>query len=598
MIRSSGGINNIQQFQRSRWSKLGYHGRGKYAIKNGSAYVHYLQQHYQSSGLKQIKDYRADPTKDFSAFGTQADDNFKQFLKDPGKLQSNKALKEYGNAMKKKLNNNAINLFAKAVDDNLLKKIDQAFGKAFKEIVNFNRGTALEKYQEMGSLSERLKKLDALLDPKKTEEAFTEFAGFLNDINVIVELMERSARGSSESQLVFVHYLKSVLSTAVETVTNAESKTIQDFLVTIRKQLQKENESVRIIKNSQYQQALNYYINFIDSLISFSNKEKRSFSQVMENLQQQFISTGLGEATAFMQEQCVLQAQEKTFKDFMTGTKTVSNKFGKNSTVTRKTDIKIKDQKVTLEIDGKKHEIKADLDLSVKFYKTNVYQVSASKPGVMTFESGSGGSLKEFFAAIGLQQQQEYNIYNYLTFMGLTDEFKNLILKRQFFRLFSTAANKSSNIDFSSYLLVNGELISVYSLFRFMQEQFNKENDGYIKNCIKLYLQRSGGKGAKSLSSKKTIKENENWMFLNQWESSNEYMSQIKMSTKTKKFIPAARGDQAISRANLSLAWKRAKIMVNDINSATIHATIHLHKIIQAFSSNQSEIQVNAYTPK
>ena len=127
--------------------------------------------------------------------------------------------------------------------------------------------------------------------------------------------------------------------------------------------------------------------------------------------------------------------------------------------------------------------------------------------------------------------------------MGLTDEFKNLILKRQFFRLFSTAANKSSNIDFSSYLLVNGELISVYSLFRFMQEQFNKENDGYIKNCIKLYLQRSGGKGAKSLSSKKTIKENENWMFLNQWESSNEYMSQIKMSTKTKKFIPAARGD-------------------------------------------------------
>ena len=137
--------------------------------------------------------------------------------------------------MKKKLNNNAINLFAKAVDDNLLEKIDQAFGKAFKEIVNFNRGTALEKYQEMGSLSERLKKLDALLDPKKTEEAFTEFAGFLNDINVIVELMERSARGSSESQLVFAHYLKSVLSTAVETVTNAESKTIQDFLVTIRK---------------------------------------------------------------------------------------------------------------------------------------------------------------------------------------------------------------------------------------------------------------------------------------------------------------------------------------------------------------------------
>lgn len=60
----------------------------------------------------------------------------------------------------------------------------------------------------------------------------------------------------------------------------------------------------------------------------------------------------------------------------MTGTKTVSNKFGKNSTITRKTDVKIKDQRITLEINEKTHEIKADLDLSVKFYKTNVFQVS------------------------------------------------------------------------------------------------------------------------------------------------------------------------------------------------------------------------------
>lgn len=45
MIRSSGGINNIQQFQRSRWSTHGYHGRGKNAFKknDGSVYVHYLQ---------------------------------------------------------------------------------------------------------------------------------------------------------------------------------------------------------------------------------------------------------------------------------------------------------------------------------------------------------------------------------------------------------------------------------------------------------------------------------------------------------------------------------------------------------------------------
>lgn len=593
MIRSSGGINNIQQFQRSSWSTHGFRGRGKNAIKDGSVYVHYLQQHYQSSGLKQIKDYRANPAQEFSAFGTEADKEFKEFLKDAENLQSDKALNEYRNAMKKKLSNNAINLFANAVDNTILEKIDQAFGEAFQKIVNFNRGEALKTYQEkMGSLSERLNKLDELLDPKKTKEAFEEFANFLNDINEIVKLMERSAK-SSGSQLVFFNYLKSILSTA----TKAESKTIQDFLITIQKQLQKESKDVKKIKNSQYQQALNYYMNFIDSLISFSNKEKRSFSEVMDNLQQQFISTGLGEATAFMQEQCVSQAQEKTFKDFMTGTKTVSNKFGKNSTITRKTDVKIKDQIITLEINEKTHKIKADLDLSVKFYKTNAFQVSQPGLGTMTINSGSGGSLKEFFEAIGLQEEQRYNMYNYLTFVGLTNEFKNLILKRQFFRLFSTAENGSSNIDFSSYLLVNGELISMYSLFRFIQEKLPNTKNDTINKYIKLYLQRSTGKEAKSLSSRKKIKEKENWMFLNRWESSNENMSQMKLSTKTKKFIPAERGDQAISRANLVLAWKRAKIMVNDINKATIHATIHLHKIIQA-CANDKKIAINKYTNK
>lgn len=60
----------------------------------------------------------------------------------------------------------------------------------------------------------------------------------------------------------------------------------------------------------------------------------------------------------------------------MTGTKTASNKFGKNSAITRKTDVKIKDQIITLILDEKKYKITVDLDLSVKFYKTNVFQVS------------------------------------------------------------------------------------------------------------------------------------------------------------------------------------------------------------------------------
>ena len=137
--------------------------------------------------------------------------------------------------MKKKLNNNATDLVAKAVDNMTLEEIDQAFGKAFQEIVNFNRGGALKTYQEkMGLLSERLKKLYALLDPEKIKEAFKEFADFLNDINKIVELMERSAK-SSGSQLVFFNYLNSILSTACKTVTNEKSKTIQDFLITIQK---------------------------------------------------------------------------------------------------------------------------------------------------------------------------------------------------------------------------------------------------------------------------------------------------------------------------------------------------------------------------
>lgn len=150
--------------------------------------------------------------------------------------------------MKKRLNNNAIDLFENVVNDDVLGKIDKAFGKAFQNIVNFNRGKALEKYQKMGSLPERLKKLDELLDPKKTKEAFTEFFNFLKDINEIVELMERSTKSDPKKSLVFFTYLNSILTEA----TTKKSKTIQDFLTTIQKLLKKENKDVEIIKNSQY----------------------------------------------------------------------------------------------------------------------------------------------------------------------------------------------------------------------------------------------------------------------------------------------------------------------------------------------------------
>jgi len=57
-------------------------------------------------------------------------------------------------------------------------------------------------------------------------------------------------------------------------------------------------------------------------------------------------------------------------------------------------------------------------------------------------------------------------------------------------------------------------------------------------------------------------------MFKNQWKSA-----------EGRKKVPSP------YTANYEAAWKRVRILVDDINKATIHATMHLHKIIQLYST-------------
>ena len=57
-------------------------------------------------------------------------------------------------------------------------------------------------------------------------------------------------------------------------------------------------------------------------------------------------------------------------------------------------------------------------------------------------------------------------------------------------------------------------------------------------------------------------------MFKNQWQS-----------------VVGSKKTPSPDTANYEAAWKRARILVDDINKATIHATMHLHKIIQLYST-------------
>ena len=555
MKRSRGGVNDAFASQKtgfsgSKWSKVGYKSRGLKAIYKNSVYIHYMQQHFHSSGGgSEDMIFRSSNILESMFNNAKAD-----------------AISLYSNAMQKKMNQKDLDslsayLNTSLINGDFLDSLDEAMAEQFQNIIK-DRSKAFEYYQNnFGKVSEIAQNVFKDI-VEQGDSSIKNLSLFIKKINHLTHLMERGS-----NKIVFWAILNKAYRTALH---SPQSKTTASFLKKIETQLKSQATS-QIIKETQYAESLQYYLNVLQELKLLASEKDyykiaRGFSK---KFKQNYISKGLAEVTTWKADQL---ADTTILKNIPTGKNITTNvKYDSQKNIF-KSDNTYKDQQVTLRLKENEFNIQMQLQLSIKFYQSAAFNRNSSGISTMDISSGSGGTLEEFFDAIKLAEENKYQIYNALTFVGISEQFKNLILRRQFFRLFSTNGYQDSSFqDFSGYILVNGELVSIWRLFNFIQKKLdtNEKIDDYINLVFERSdSNRKSANGSSRLVGPKTLHIDDNWMFLNQWQNSG-----------------GGRGHAALIRKNLGAAWKRAEIINNDINATTIHATLHLHKVIQAFSS-------------
>lgn len=519
-------------------------------------YIHFLQQHYNQSGLQ----------------GNETPFNKAAFLND-GRVAASLAQKDYKNALLAKISPEdaaALGLVTQQGSQQLLDSLNEAFGMALLDALNFDREEAHRIYREdLGPLN----KVAETVIPTIRDSVENLQNKFIQPIINIVEAMEKGSNNTA-----FSAFLNDALKNAKDKGKSTSKELLENFL----KQLNSSDGSV--VTDSEYKQGLEYFKTIMTKVHDFVRDTSKTgindafklTNSISQILQQDLFSTEMGQITAVKRDALInagLNQVNTALNYVFTGKKQIQNKHYENGKKnTFKTDITIPGKYITLKIKDKERELSVQLQASVKFLKTQAWTL---KGGAIDVNSGSGGSLLEFFDAMNYDLQQRYDIYNYLTFVGLSQSFARIMMQRQLFRLFSTGSDSSAGqkIDFSTHILANGELISIWELFKFINKF--KDTTELFKQYINFYLQRNLKK-TKKLTSRQNvgqtrIKINENWMFLNQWYQGS-----------SKKRV---RGSAALKRKDIGAAWYRARVVFNDINAAVINATLHLHKIAQQWAT-------------
>lgn len=240
------------------------------------------------------------------------------------------------------------------------------------------------------------------------------------------------------------------------------------------------------------------------------------------------------------------------------GTLEFDEKFQDNSKIaTGKTDVNLKNVKITLENFLRGAELITEVGLSVKSYRvTNFLKNGKALP--KTISSGRGGNLQTAFKAIfGDNEMGNYYAYNTIAFRtnNQVDEaslaLNDLIIARRFNRLFMQRNKR----DFSQILVVNGQVFSFWEIIKSIAEA-----------------------GSARFSSSKNI---------------NQIVSLSIPDTKTIKNI-----NQRIENANIiggiredgsewaAIPWARSKRVLQVINKATVSAKIHLDNYYRLLNKN------------
>jgi hypothetical protein len=162
------------------------------------------------------------------------------------------------------------------------------------------------------------------------------------------------------------------------------------------------------------------------------------------------------------------------------------------SSATGKTDIKAKN--VTFTIDGYNDisggEITLDLGLSNKTYKTNHVKGLDNKIKSQTYEVGAGGTLQEAFQLLfGGNIYNKYLAYNIIAHRSQrpieAEALQDIILTRQLLRLFSS---RGGSQDFSQFMILNGEVVSIWSLILAAQNFVGKSRSVNTDQPISLSI--------------------------------------------------------------------------------------------------------------
>lgn len=191
-------------------------------------------------------------------------------------------------------------------------------------------------------------------------------------------------------------------------------------------------------------------------------------------------------------------------------------------------------------------EIKINLGGSMKFYKGQPFQPLSNKSSKsLTIGSGSGGSLADALNAIyGGSFKALYYAYNALAHEQIhnLDLIHEALLSRHILRLFSTTGGAS---DFSQFLLINGEIVTVWDLVRYVSD---------ITNNISKSASQKGNNQAISISI-----------------------------PGRKEIIAANTIDENSQQTQLIQAYNRSKNVNSAIHAARITAVLHVNRLAQLY---------------
>lgn len=255
------------------------------------------------------------------------------------------------------------------------------------------------------------------------------------------------------------------------------------------------------------------------------------------------ISTQIAQGLAFSMYSKANSLLYKTVLEIV-GTQTVDveSDFDQNDTkITGKTDVKAENVSISLQGVDKGEfagEIKLNIGISSKFYTGKSFNKDLLKP-VGVYGSGSGGTLSQAIQAIWGNANDRYLVYNYFSHNEHQEQLKNLIATRQIIRLFSTAG---SNLDFANFMLVNGRIISMWEIVKYViSSKFNLSDSDEKGISLSIPSVKKGYIAAKN------------------------------------KFIPSENGEDRWIKA-----WERSRKVNKEINQARIYADLHLKNLINA----------------